>query len=192
MSEHYNLEHEDEKGMLCVNGGEAYAEILDDYRISWWVKIFQKVAPRQKEILVDETDLNLFKTLHNEMAGKTLVAVVNQWNMPGIEAMWRHTTNTEIPQLPINPIGDMDISGLVEADMINTMMTRHYAKTRNSDAAGSYDYILHYHLVAQEHERHRHAIFDSYKDPALEHSLYRDENEHVENLPYDFHDAHHH
>jgi len=192
MPDMYALEHSDEKAMLTVNGGEAYSELLDDKRLSWWISIFSKVSPLQKNILVDDTNLNLFKQIYSEMEGKTLVAVVNQWHMPGIEAMWRHSTNTEIPQEPINPIGDMPINEIQDGALVNTMMTRHYAKIRNSEAAGDYDYILHYHLVAQEWERHRHCVFDSYKDPSLEHSLYRDENENVPSLPYNYHDAHHH
>lgn len=38
--------------------------------------------------------------------------------------------------------------------------------------------------MTTEPERERHAFFDSYKDPELEHSLYNNENEGVEDLPY--------
>jgi hypothetical protein len=41
--------------------------------------------------------------------------------------------------------------------------------------------------MTTEPERDRHAVFDSYKDPELEHSLYNNENEKVENLPYKTH-----
>jgi len=181
----------DEISTMTVNGGENYAEIIDDYRVSWWVKLFEKTAPLQKEHMVDAIDQKIFRTLYKETDGKTLVAVVNQWHMPGIEAHWRHTTGTEIQEEPINPIGDMPINEIQEAGLVNDMMRRHYALVGNTEPAGSYDYILHYHLVAQEYERHRHAFFDSYKDPHLEHSLFRKENENVEYLPYSFDSAHH-
>jgi hypothetical protein len=41
--------------------------------------------------------------------------------------------------------------------------------------------------MTTEPERERHAAFDSYKDPELEHALYNDENQKVKNLPYKIH-----
>jgi len=141
--------------------------------------------------MVDNIDKEYFRTLYEDMPGKNIVAVVNQWHCTGIENHWRHSTGTEIEKEQINPLGDMDINMLQEHGLQTHMMANHYARVRGSEPAGSYDYILHYHLVAQEHERHRHCVFDSYKDPALEHSLSNDENKNVENLPYDYNAAHH-
>jgi len=161
------------------------SEILDSHRVSWWVNWMKKVAPLQKDILVDRVDEKLFKKLYSDMPGKTIVAVVNQWHMPGIEAHWRHTTGTEIQAEPINPIGDMPIDAIQEGKLENELMGAMAAKKRNSELSGSYDYILHYHLVAQEYERERHSMFDSWKDPALEHSVRAGENDGVEYLPYE-------
>jgi hypothetical protein len=41
--------------------------------------------------------------------------------------------------------------------------------------------------MTTEPERERHASFESYKDPELEHSLYNGENEKVKELPYKIH-----
>jgi len=175
----------DNLGMISVHGGQGYSEILDSHRVSWWVNWMKKVAPLQKDILVDRVDEKLFKKLYSDMPGKTIVAVVNQWHMPGIEAHWRHTTGTEIQAEPINPIGDMPIDAIQEGKLENELMGAMAAKKRNSELSGSYDYILHYHLVAQEYERERHSMFDSWKDPALEHSVRAGENDGVEYLPYE-------
>lgn len=43
------------------------------------------------------------------MKGKTIFAVVNHWNKPGIESLWRHSTETDKVSETINPIGDFDI-----------------------------------------------------------------------------------
>lgn len=175
----------DNQAMLHVGGGEAYAEMLDDARCSWWVQWFDKCAPLQKKILVDETDAHLFKKMYNDMPGKTMVAVVNQWHLPGIEAHWRHTTGTEIEEEPINPLGDMPINEIMESELVNDALSRMYSKNTKSEAIGSYQYMTHYHKYCQEYERARHAVFWDYKDPHLEHSVYLGENDHVENLPYD-------
>jgi hypothetical protein len=39
--------------------------------------------------------------------------------MEGIESHWRHSTNTEKELSPINPVGDFDISKLMENRLIN-------------------------------------------------------------------------
>ena len=47
------------------------------------------------------------------MNGQTNFALVNLWNMPGIESMWRNATNTLEEKEFINPIGDFDINELM-------------------------------------------------------------------------------
>ena len=44
------------------------------------------------------------------MEGKHLFALVNMWNMPGVESHWRNTTDTLEKKEFINPIGDFDIN----------------------------------------------------------------------------------
>ncbi len=44
------------------------------------------------------------------MEGKTLFALVNMWNMPGIEDHWRNTTSDYEVKEFINPIGDLDLN----------------------------------------------------------------------------------
>jgi pheromone shutdown protein TraB len=43
--------------------------------------------PRVKEIFVDKRDEDLFRAI-DESEGKTVVAVVNQWHLEGIEHFW--------------------------------------------------------------------------------------------------------
>ena len=93
---HWRREIDDELAMLNVSGGEAYAECIDDFRASWWIKLFQKTAPWQKKTLVDNLDNSLFRQIYTDLPGNNLVAVVNQWHIPGIERQWRHTTGTEV------------------------------------------------------------------------------------------------
>jgi hypothetical protein len=79
----------------------------------------------------------------------------------------------------------MPIDAIQEGKLENDIMRSHAAKMANTESAGSYEYILHYHLVAQEYERERHALFDSWKDPHLEHAIRAGENDGVEYLPYE-------
>jgi pheromone shutdown protein TraB len=80
---------------LRVHGGEAFAESMDHFRVNWFVKLFEKYAPRQKQIIVDLKDEEIFYSLYRN-SGKKIVAVVNQWHVPGVEAHWRHATGTEV------------------------------------------------------------------------------------------------
>ena len=80
---------------LRVHGGEAFAESIDRFRLNWFIKLFEKYAPRQKQIIVDLKDEEIFYTLYRN-SGKKIVAVVNQWHVPGVETHWRHATGTEV------------------------------------------------------------------------------------------------
>jgi pheromone shutdown protein TraB len=80
---------------LRVHGGEAFAESMDRSRLNWFVKLFEKYAPRQKQIIVDLKDEEIFYSLYRT-PGKKIVAVVNQWHVPGVETHWRHATGTEV------------------------------------------------------------------------------------------------
>lgn len=41
--------------------------------------------PHQKRIFIDKTDIRIFKNIYKNLPGKTIFALVNHWNMPGIE-----------------------------------------------------------------------------------------------------------
>ncbi len=43
------------------------------------------------------------------MEGDTIFALVNMWNMPGIENHWRNACETQQEKEMLNPVGDMDI-----------------------------------------------------------------------------------
>jgi len=42
---HWRNEWYDEMAMVHNHGGEAYSEIIDDFRANWWVGMFDKAAP---------------------------------------------------------------------------------------------------------------------------------------------------
>lgn len=124
------------------------------------------------------------------MTGKNLFAVVNHWHLPGIEAHWRHATNTELKKDFINPIGDFDINALQEGKLVNEKLRRIKCATAKTEPAVTSDYLTHYNKQCLEAERERHVFFLGYDDPDLEHGLYNDENSKVSNLPYKL-EAHH-
>lgn len=63
--------------ILHTHGGEAFAEAMDRSRTNWFVKYFEKCAPRQKEIMVDRKDVDIFYSLYRDCPGSKVVAVVN-------------------------------------------------------------------------------------------------------------------
>lgn len=61
--------------------------------------------------------------------------------MEGIEAHWRHTTGTEIKQDFINPVGDMDINGFMESNLINDELRKFTSRLTKSEPATWRNYI---------------------------------------------------
>lgn len=177
---HWRNEHRDLYQTLASIGGPAFAEGLDYYRISWLVKYFEKLSPDYKRILVDQKDVEIFKTLYEKIPGKKVVAVVNQWHTPGIESHWRHSTGTEIPQEPINPVGDMDIEALLEKELVNESLRKFLGKLRSTEPATWSNYLTQYHKQVMEPERTRHAMPLSHDDDhEVDHALFNDENAHL-------------
>ena len=56
---------------------------MDKSRANLMVQMLNKVAPKQKSILVDLRDERIFKDLYNIKSNK-IVAVVNHWHMHGV------------------------------------------------------------------------------------------------------------
>jgi len=164
----WETEHQDLHRVLDVAGGEGFAEVIDNYRLAWLIKLFEKYAPFQKQILIDHKDLDLFYQLYRA-PGKKIVAVVNQWHTPGIEYHWRHTTHTELPTEPINPVGDFDIDTYQEVNTINDAIREYVCKLGKTEPATYDNYITHYHKQTQEAERSRHVHFLSHDDPHMSH-----------------------
>lgn len=73
----WRSEYIDTYSIYDVHGGEAFAESVDFFRLNWFIKLFEKYAPYQKKVLVDQKDLDLFYALYRDCPGKTIVAVVN-------------------------------------------------------------------------------------------------------------------
>jgi pheromone shutdown protein TraB len=98
----YEHEHVEQLATIDVQGAEAYAESLDDVSVSWWTQFLNRMAPRQKKILVNKKNKQLFFDLKNNCHGKNIVAVVNHWHLPQLEAMWRGSTGTLVNHQIIN------------------------------------------------------------------------------------------
>ena len=163
----WKSEHKDNYRLLAVLGGEGYAEICDKYRVNWFIKLFELFAPLQKNILIDQRDTDLFYSIYRDCPGEKIVAVVNHWHVPGIEAHWRHTTGTEIKAEPINPIGDFDIEKLLEQDIVNEALREFTSKLTKSEPADTENYLLNYHKKNMEAERSRSIHFLGHDDPHM-------------------------
>lgn len=163
-------EHKDHSNILHTHGGEAFAESMDRSRLNWFIKYFEKLAPRQKKILVDNRDIDLFHSIYRA-PGSKIVAVVNQWHVPGIEAHWRACTNTIPEQEPINPVGDFDIEKLMEANLVNDKLREIVSKIGKTEPATWSNYITTYIKESTEYHRVRHVSFMSHDDPDIYHGL---------------------
>lgn len=72
--------YQDWMNTLHTRGGEAFAESCDRSRINFLVGMFNKIAPKQKKILVDWRGERIFREIF-DIKEKNIVAVVNQWHM---------------------------------------------------------------------------------------------------------------
>jgi len=126
---------------------------------------------RKKKIFVDQKDIDLFTDIYRTK-GKKIVAVVNQWHTPGIEAHWRHSTGTEAKEEPINPIGDMDINRFMEGELVNDKLREITSHVTKSEPATWQNYITQYHKETQEAHRNRHVQFLGYDDEDMHHGLF--------------------
>jgi len=163
----WKTEHIDNYRLIDVCGGEGFAEILDKYRVSWFVKYFEKLSPYQKRILIDQRDIDLFYNIYRDCPGKKIVAVVNQWHTPGIEQHWRHTTGTELKGEPINPVGDMDIESFINQNQMNDALREFTSKITKSEPSDTENYLAMYHKKTMEAERSRNVHFISHEDPHM-------------------------
>lgn len=175
----WRREHFDNYATLDVVGGEAYAESMDRFRTNWFVKYFEKLAPYQKKIIVDQKDLDLFYALYRDTPGKKIVAVVNQWHVPGIENHWKSATNTHEPLKAINPIGDMDINKYMESQLVNDTLRAFVSKVGKTEPATWKNYSTIYHKDNYEAERVRHVAFVDHKDPHMYHGLPQDYDDNI-------------
>lgn len=167
----WRREHFDSYATLDVVGAEAYAESIDRYRVNWFVKYFEKLAPYQKKVIVDQKDVDLFYALYRDTPGKKIVAVVNQWHVPGIEDHWRSATKTHEPLKAINPVGDMDINKYMESQLVNDTLRAFVSKLGKTEPATWKNYSTVYHKDNYEAERVRHVSFLSHDDPHMNHGL---------------------
>lgn len=174
----WRREVRDQFNVLRTNGGAAYGENMDTPLINWWIKWFGRLHPEMKHVLVDSEDVRFLEELLND-GSKSIVAVVNQWHLPGISTYWRRHTYTEEKGEFINPIGDMDIDSIQEGVLINEMLRRFYTKNSKSEPAAWSSYLTHYHKSVMEPERERHVFFEGFEDHHLHHGLFNEENESI-------------
>lgn len=73
--------YDDFMNTLHVRGGEAFAESIDRSRINFLVSLFGKVAPKQKDIMINQRDERIFRRVMGLKEHKNIFAVVNQWHM---------------------------------------------------------------------------------------------------------------
>lgn len=79
---------------LCADYSLAdLSEYFDKYDINTINGIFENLAPEQKHILVDRTNERIIRSVINNDF-KNGVMVVNLFNMPHIETLWREHTGT--------------------------------------------------------------------------------------------------
>jgi len=88
------LELQAQSKLLALREQEGYAESIDTAQAYWWTRLFEKINPGAKRVMVDLKDEAIFLRLFRNKDAKKMVAVVNQWHVPGIEARWRVVTET--------------------------------------------------------------------------------------------------
>lgn len=164
-------ELEDVQGILNSYGSEAFAESIDKFRANWFVKFFELIAPQQKKIIVDMKEVEMFKTLYSKLEGKTIVAVINQWHMSGIEEIWKSVTGTQEALEPINPVGDFDINEAMEGQLINDNLRFLTSRITKSEPATWSNYLTMYNKEPFESHRTRHISFDDAYDEHMYHGL---------------------
>ena len=148
---------------LRVRGGEAFAESMDLSRTNMMVHIINKWVPSEKQILVDTKDESLFLDIY-KLKGKRIVALINQWHVPGIEQRWRRATGTEEKVEWTSPIADMDIDALNEENLINHYLLGRACEVGKTEPATDNSYQVQYHKELWEPERTRHTHHLSHKD----------------------------
>jgi hypothetical protein len=186
----WRSEADDQWQVLRTVGGVAFSENLDNYGVNWFVKWFNRVHPEVKHILVDSEDYRFLEEFLNDES-KTIVAVVNQWHLPGISTYWKRNTGTEKVGEFINPIGDMDIDRIQEGNLVNEHLRRYYTKVSKTEPAAWSSYLTHYHKSVMEPERERHVFFEGTSDHHLIHGLFNDENKQVSYFKDTHHDETH-
>lgn len=127
-------EFTDFKMVLMARGGEAFAESFDKYRANYLIYLLNRVAPNQKQVIIDTKDELLFEKIYQSKSNK-IVAVVNQWHVTGIEERWRRITNTINQDPLLSPIADMDIDALQEKYLINQFLKDRASKIGRTEPA---------------------------------------------------------
>lgn len=126
--------------------------------MNWFIQSTDLYFPKFKKIFVDEKDEDLFRQI-DACKGDTVVVVVNQWHMEGIEHHWAHRYG-QVPRSvliegEINPIGDMNLREGLFNRLYNNLH-REIHSGNNKSAPSTYaDWIIGYHRESNFQYEHR-------------------------------------
>lgn len=140
-------------------GPSAFTEkCLDSKAMNWYIQSTDAFFPRFKSIFVDAKDEDLFKAIDNTK-GETVVVIVNQWHMEGIEHHWAHRYG-QVPRSvelteDINPIGDMNLREGLFNRLYNNLHREIGSKNTKGYPSTYADWIIGYHRESNWQYEHR-------------------------------------
>lgn len=148
------------KAQLSQYQVKQYIEsTTDSKQMAYFISILDKIYPELKRILVDKKDEDLFRTIIKNK-GKTMVAVVNQHHMEGLEHHWCSAYG----QTPlfnknytgkIDPIGDMDLRRSLYNSMYHVIMRDIKSSRSRASPASFTNEINIYHREFNHQYEHR-------------------------------------
>jgi hypothetical protein len=151
-------EREENIARLQNSEPSQYAErCVDPYLLNWYIQSLDIFFPAVKRIAIDQRDEDLFKAIDN-CPEQTVVVVVNQWHMEGIEHNWAQRYG-QVPRSihfqDINPIGDMDMRDGLFQRMYN-QLHRQINSANTKGAPSTYaDWVIGYHRESNWQYEHR-------------------------------------
>lgn len=144
---------------LASAGPVAFTEkCLDAKAMNWYIQSTDVFFPKFKRIFIDERDEDLFKQI-DKAQGETVVVIVNQWHMEGIEHHWAHRYG-QVPRSveileDINPIGDMNLREGLWNRLYNNLHREIASKNSKAYPATYADWIIGYHRESNWQYEHR-------------------------------------
>lgn len=135
---------------------------MDESRANWMCGVLSKLAPQEKQLIVDARDERIFRDLL-QAKGRKVAAVVNGLHFSGVRQLWQAHFGQEVKE-EFSPVGDMDIDQIQEGRLANEALRQHYSRVTKSEPASWQDYLTSYHKDNQEAERTRHVQFDSHEE----------------------------
>ena len=159
VSSFWTYEIRSNRQKVAQAGPKTFTEkCLDNHLMNWYIASLDNFFPQIKRVFIDQKDQDLYRLI-DRCEGKTVVAIVNQWHMEGIEHHWCH----HYGQLPrsqyfteaINPIGDMNLREGLFQRMYNALHREINSSNHKSTPATYADWIIGYHREAIFQYEHR-------------------------------------